>query len=357
MPKFRALRSRNLLLATAAVAFALHANVADTSLERGIKLYEEGRTKDAIEPLRQAVKAAPASTPAQAYLGLSFAEAGFCKDALPLLKKSVSSVSNQKMKRAMGEDGVRCAMTLNAQDQALEFLRVLRRDYPADPEILYLATHVFSDLSVRTSEELIYKAPESYQVHQLNAEALETQGKWQEAEYEYRQVLAKNPKLMGIHMRLARLILSRPKTASTFTDAKVEIEAELKLDPNNPAAEYVLGEMARESDDWPTALEHFEKATSMDAHFADAFIGLGRSLIQVGKPEAAIEPLQKAVRLEPQNPTAHYHLSIALRHAGHITEANQEAEIFKTVSAQVEAERRQVGNGVLGRQGIDSAEK
>ena len=61
-------------------------------------------------------------------------------------------------------------------------------------------------------------------MRQLNAEALETQGKWEEAAEEYRKILEQNPRLPGIHYRLARLILSAPKTATTMDDAGKELE-------------------------------------------------------------------------------------------------------------------------------------
>jgi len=330
--------------------------VISPNLQQGIKLYEEGKVREAIEPLRRELKLNPTSFSAQAYLGLSFAEAGFCPDGEPLLKKSLPRITDKEMRRAMAESGIKCAMSANQQDDALEFLHALRRDYPKDPEVLYLATHIFSDLSLRTSQELIFAAPSSYQVHKLNAEALETQGKWDEAASEYRVVLQQNPKLANIHFRIARLILSKPKEDSTFPEAKKELNEELSLNPNNPGAEYILGEIARESDDWQTAIEHFSKAALLDANFADAFIGLGRSLIQADKPAEAIQPLRVAVQLQPANPTPHYHLAVAYRRTGQTAEADRESEVFKQVSDQAAATRRAVENGLLG-QGIDSKEK
>lgn len=49
-------------------------------------------------------------------------------------------------------------------------------------DVLYLAAHAYSDLSMRASQQLLFKAPGWYQVHQLNAESLEVQGKWDAGE-------------------------------------------------------------------------------------------------------------------------------------------------------------------------------
>ena len=54
---------------------------------------------------------------------------------------------------------------------------MLSRDFPHDPDVLYLAVHAYSDLSTRASQELAQSARTSYQAHELNAEALEIGGK------------------------------------------------------------------------------------------------------------------------------------------------------------------------------------
>src|SRR6058998_3557549 len=100
-------------------------------------------------------------------------------------------------------------MSRSQPDEAVSFVQMLSREFPNDPEVLYLTVHLYSDLSIRASQKLLQTAPESYQVHLLNAEALETQGKWQEAAAEYRTVLSQNPRVPGIHYRMGRLLLSQ----------------------------------------------------------------------------------------------------------------------------------------------------
>ena len=101
-------------------------------------------------------------------------------------------------------------MMLNSSDAAMFFLQLLNHEFPGDPDVLYVAVHTFSDLSTRASLELARTAPGSYQAHQLNGEALEVQGKWDDAAKEYQAVLQQNPRLPGIHYRLGRILVSRP---------------------------------------------------------------------------------------------------------------------------------------------------
>src|SRR5882762_1255363 len=131
-------------------------------------------------------------------------ETGHCSEVLRLAKRAYARAANSDLKRRMGAGGVRCAMSLNDASAAAEFIGMLNRDFPRDPDILYLTVHTYSDLSVRASQTLLFTNPGGYQVHQLNAEAMEAQEKWEEAAEEYRMVLKKNPNLPGIHYRLGR---------------------------------------------------------------------------------------------------------------------------------------------------------
>jgi len=228
---------------------------------------------------------------------------------------------------------MRCAMTLNQFDQAQDFLQALNREFPHDPEVLYVSIHAYSDLASRKAQELAQTAPQSPQAHELNAEAFEQQGKWDQAEKEYRGILQQNPKLPGIHFRLGRLLLSRPNPAPEVAqEAKKEFEEELQIDPSNAGAEYVLGEMARQAQSWNEAATHFSRATKLDETFGDAFLGLGESLAAAKKFSDSIAPLQAAVRLEPQNPATHYNLAIAYSRSGRKQEAEKEFAIHRQMT-------------------------
>ncbi len=278
-------------------------------------------------PSGQPAAAAPVrrqTSPASQDTGLKLAENGHCSEAMPLLKKAFARITDKEQKKNIGVNLVRCSNDVNATDSALDAMRALTREFPNDPGILFLAVHVYSDLSIRASQQLMVKAPTSYQVHLLNAEALETQGKWDDAKLEYRAILESNPNLAGIHYRLGRLFLSAPKTPTTMDDAHAEFEQELKINPDNAGAEYVLGEMARQAEQWPDAIAHFSQAVKLDPHFTDAQLGLGRALLAAERPADAVTPLEQAVKLQPDNPATHFHLATAYRRAGRKADADRE---------------------------------
>ena len=167
---------------------------------------------------------------------------------------------------------------------------ILNREFPNDPEVLYLATHLFSDLSIRASQQLLYAAPSAYQVHELNAEALEAQGKWDEAAVGIWRGAQEEPEREGYSLSPGPPAAFRSKEGRTTQAARREFEEELKIDPANAGAEYVLGELARQDQQFPAAIEHFGRAAKLDASFADAFIGLGRSLLDGGRIAEAVRP-------------------------------------------------------------------
>ena len=212
--------------------------------------------------------------------GLNLAKTGRCSEALPLLRKSSGRVEDKSLKRDAGLAGVRCGLFANQPEAVTDFLRVLNRDFPRDPEVLYISVHAYSDLSTRYAQELARFAPNSYPAHELNAESLELQGKWDDAAKEYQQILKQSPSLPGIHFRLGRLLLSKPNPPpDVAAQARAQFEQELKIDPSNAEAEYILGELARQDQQWDDAVKHFAHASQIDAGFGDAFLGLGASLI------------------------------------------------------------------------------
>jgi Tfp pilus assembly protein PilF len=282
------------------------------------------------------------------------AESGHCREALPLLKADLAKAAPDLQKR-LGVDGVRCGMTLDDLEYTLDFLRGLNKNFPGDAEVLYLSVHVFSDLSIRASHKLLVAAPSSYQVHELDAEALETQGKWSDAEAEYREVLKKDPQAAGIHYRIARLLLSAPPEGAqgdAHVDVKAaarhELEEELKIDANNAGAEYVLGELARQEGKDAVAIEHFSQATKLDAGFADAFVGLGRTLLNSNRAADAIQPLETAVKLEPSSPIAHFSLATAYSRSGRKEDAAREFSLLKQASEKLQQTEQQVRQGIAG---------
>ena len=102
----------------------------------------------------------------------------------------------------------------------------------------------------------------------------------------------------------------------------------------------MLGELSRQAQQWEDAIEHFSRAASLDASFADAFLGLGFALNSVTRYAEAIPPLQTGVKLQPENPTGHYQLAIAYNGVGRKEDAKQEVRLQKEAEEKIEQARQ-----------------
>jgi len=269
---------------------------------------------------------------------MELAEQGHCKETLGILKRTLATGVDAEARKRAGLLGLRCAMTIDDRASAGEFLQGLGRAFPRDSEVLYMLVLAYSDLSMRAAQQLAAVAPDSAEVHKLNAESMELQGKWDDAAKQYEEILKKMPDARGVHFRLGRLYLSKPgATPDEIARAKKELREELEIDPKNTAALYVLGEMARQESDWPEAIERFSGAAKLDANFGDAFMGWGTALLSVKRFEEAVAPLQQAAKLQPGNTAAHYNLGMALLRTGRKEEADKEFAIQKKLLAEQEA--------------------
>jgi tetratricopeptide (TPR) repeat protein len=265
---------------------------------------------------------------------LILAEQGLCQESISTLKRAMTGQVPTEIRKRAGIIGLRCSLTLDNRDAALDFLRLLGKQFAQDPDVLFILVHAYSDLSTRMAQDLGRTAPQSLAAHKLNAEALEMQGKWEPAQLEYEGMIEKEPNAPGIHFLLGRLLLSRPDAGPDAGErAKQEFLKELEVDPNNAGAQYVLGELARRDEKWDEAISRFSQAAKLDSNFAEAYLGWGACLVTVKRYEDAIPPLRVAARLTPGNPAIHHALATALARSGHKEEAEKEFAIHRSLDS------------------------
>lgn len=265
---------------------------------------------------------------------VALAEQGHCRENIFALKRAMTAQLPAATRKQAGVVGVRCALAVDDRDAALEFIRLLNKEFARDPDVLFVVVHAYSDLSTRTAQDLGRTAPQSLAAHKLNAEALEEQGKWDPAQLEYEEMIRKDPGARGTHFLLGRLLLSRPDAApDAMQRARQEFLKELQIDPSNTDAEYILGELARREENWDEAIARFSAAAKLNPNFAEAYLGWGVSLIGNKQYQQAISPLRTAERLTPRNPDVHQALGTALVRSGQKEEANKEFAIHRSLSS------------------------
>ena len=141
-------------------------------------------------------------------------------------------------------------------------------------------------------------------------------------------------------------------------EARGELQRALAIDPHCRGAHFALGLIAWTTRDLETAEKEFRRELAFDSRQGSAFYYLAETLEVQGKLgeaqtvlkqmgrvapnsylyhfgigkmdeynrnfEAAAGEFREAIRLDPKQPEAHYHLALALRKLGETVQANQE---------------------------------
>jgi len=307
----------------------VHANL-------GLIYFEERKFEQAIPELRRALKLKPSLTNSAAVLAMSLSELGHYNEALPGLEKGFRS-TDPEMKRMCGLQLERTYTSLKRDSKAVEIALELERLYPNDPEVQYHDGKIFGNFAFLTMQKLWQAAPDSLWKHQAEGEALESQGSFEAAIGQYREVLARDPQRPGIHYRLGRILLSRSQKTGSPEDSREaakEFDQELKIDPANGNAAYELAEINRNVGRFDDAQRYFELALKGHPDFEEAHLGLAAALLSTQKPDAALPHLQKAIALNRQNEVSWWRLAQVERLLGNSEEQKKALAEFQRLHSQ-----------------------
>jgi len=91
---------------------------------------------------------------------------------------------------------------------------------------------------------------------------------------------------------------------------KGALNARIAQIPPDARKEFDLGEARMHAQDTPGSIEHFQKAITLYATYAEAYQLLGVAHMEMGKTVDAEPELQKAVEIEPKLSTAYFALGV-----------------------------------------------
>src|SRR5918994_1436371 len=95
-----------------------------------------------------------------------------------------------------------------------------------------------------------------------------------------------------------------------YAEARRWLEKSARLGVAIPEVYYYLGLVAQEQNEDARAIVLFEKAVQKLPSYAHARIALGSSYMKLKNYTRAKEELELAVKLDPDEPTAHYNLAL-----------------------------------------------
>jgi tetratricopeptide (TPR) repeat protein len=141
----------------------------------------------------------------------------------------------------------------------------------------------------------------------------------------YRQALALNPSNVNAHQRLGFLMYN---VKHQFEEGLAHTAEALRLDPKNSFAHSDMGMILLNQNQPDQAIPHLHAALeslpiTTDAQYKPEAIryNLAQAYMQLARFPEATSNLQQSVRLDPNNPQAHYLLALALVCQGSIDEA------------------------------------
>ena len=324
-------------------ALKIDPGLAEVRASLGLAYYAGHQYQQSIAQFREALKQNPTSQTAKAFLPLSLAAVGDCQEAVPGLSREFDSTSNAKLRRVAGLSLLRCRIQTSDSTGATETAGKLVAAYPNDPDVLYAAGQLYTQLSNELYMRLMKVAPHSARSYQLMASAAAAAGNWKGAIESYQQALRVDPELQGAHLQIAVLTLMHSHEPGAWQQAITELKEELKVDPTSAEAEYEIGEAYRKHDRMNQAVAAFQRSLQFDPAAVPTRIGLAKALQSLGKKQEALDTLVPAQKSAPDDPDVHFLLAQLYRALGRPVEARSEIETFERLQKASHARVEKMG--------------
>jgi tetratricopeptide (TPR) repeat protein len=331
----------------------LHAYLAKAS-----QAMQSGDNTSAEESLRHAIEIDPRSLQALNDLGIVLARLGRPAEAIPFYREAIRIRPDPATKRNLAIAYFKAGQYANAWSmlrpmaiersadfQALELAglslfgldrypeaaQYLERANLAQPSDLgtldmlgkaYLRTKNYKALT-SVFARIMKVNPNSAAAHIMMGTAYDDMQQRSDAIKEYQLAEKSDPNFQGVHSGLGYLYFRQGDTEL----AEKEFRAELQRFPDDPVSNCYLGEILLNNGRTADAEPLFQTAIKVNARYTEALLGLGRTELAMNHPDAAIEPLRKAVQIDPNDFQAHYILGTALRDIGQNAEAAREQKL------------------------------
>lgn len=308
---------------------ALDPKNLDALANLGVVEFFGGDFAKATEQLRAALAIQPNVFKLRALLGMSEKRLGETRAAQTDLQSAFANLQEQqKLRVQTGLELIEVNYALNDLGKAAEVVNTLRQLEPTDPDILFTAHRIYSDLADETTLSLAMTAPNSARMKQLMAHELARRADNAGAIADYRAAIAINPKLSDLHFELADMLYGS-SSAADQAEAEKEYKMALQLNPFDGKSLCRLGDLAAKRSDTKAALEYYSRAYRLQPNNVDANLGLAKLLMSMHQPLQAESHLQRAVQAEPYDAIVHYRLGVVYRELGKTAEAKRELSEFE----------------------------
>lgn len=262
-------------------------------------------------------------------LGIAEKRLGETQKAQTHLAEAFPKLTDDRVRIQSGLELLELYYASGDLEKSATIVGALERIAPDNPDVLYSATRIYTDLANQARDTLASVAPQSGRMHEVLAQHLINLGKIDDAILQYQKALERDPKLPGLHYELGEAFLTRSHQAADVSLAEKEFRQALEQNPSDAKSEYQLGIIYQLRGDFTSAKQSYSHAVQLRPNYATAQFALGSVLFSMGDEGAALPHLLSAERLDPSNPAVHYRLLTAYRKLGRSEDAARESTAFQ----------------------------
>jgi tetratricopeptide (TPR) repeat protein len=152
-------------------------------------------------------------------------------------------------------------------------------------------------------------------------------GDYEHALTSFRKAIQQDPSIKKAHDDAGSALIRLDRPA----EAVPELQAELKLNPDEPDTHYRLAYALLQTGQEEQAIEVLRTLIAAHPNHARGRYDLGKELLETCKTEEAIQNLEVAARLDPERAYVHYQLQSAYRKAARTSDADRELQLYRQI--------------------------
>jgi tetratricopeptide (TPR) repeat protein len=293
----------------------------------GVLLYFQGDFAGAIPEFRTALQMQPNLPRIRALLGIAEKRTGDMATAQTDLEQAFPSIDDPKFMKQVGLELIEIDAATSQFSKALAITAKLEEVAPQDPQILFVAYEIASQMKDQVMLSMVLVAPESAEMNMMVAGELARQGEHDKSIAKYREALRLNPHIPGAHFELGEQLRAAadPKLNAL---AEGEYRAAVKENQYDEKSWCHLGEVLAAKGDSKGAMDAYNKAIALQPGDSTAKTDLAIVLISLNQQKEALPLLESAIKDDPTNIVAHYRLSGLYRRAGRVADAKHEMDQY-----------------------------
>ena len=214
-------------------------------------------------------------------------------------------------------------------EESLRILEELPHAEKSSPEASYWRARCFEKLATAVYLRLYQADPNSHRLHQLMGDIEAARGDDGKAIEEYRAAIALKPSLPNMHYSLGHLLWKDLKVP----EARVELEAEIALNPRHAGALNDLGDTYLLEHQPEKALPLLERALAADSGNSDIHRDLGTAYSELKDYRKAEEQFKIAIA-DDHDGSVHYKLARAYQALGEKENAAREFALSTSLNRE-----------------------